>query len=282
MRKLDDTTYNLITNPTILEINAFSSNNKEFPVTTPSYTSKRNHQIISSHFGQNETVGRFHRSSLALVSCKEPQAKGWAIEAIDEDLDRVCWKHNSESPKAHTCLYKRKSQLASGEEMVDMARYQGKTHLLASTMMGICIDASPKRRLTSKEFKRGSLSRCKWDANQMWEIGVNGTLMNSYSGLCATVQKVKGSAIPEGIRAWVATGRQGEVYLAFFNLNRRKTVISAELSKVEDELPSVKFGDSCRCTEVWTGQGCPMTGGSVSMGVDAHGAALLVLNCNPA
>jgi len=29
MRKLDDTTYNLITNPTILEINAFSSNNKE-------------------------------------------------------------------------------------------------------------------------------------------------------------------------------------------------------------------------------------------------------------
>ena len=51
--------------------------------------------------------------------------------------------------------------------MVDVARYQGKTHLLASTIMAICIDASPKRRLTSKEFKRGSLSRCKWDANQV-------------------------------------------------------------------------------------------------------------------
>ena len=29
MRQLDDITYNLITNPTVLEINAFSSNNQE-------------------------------------------------------------------------------------------------------------------------------------------------------------------------------------------------------------------------------------------------------------
>lgn len=29
VRRLDDTTYNLITNPTILEINYFSSNNRE-------------------------------------------------------------------------------------------------------------------------------------------------------------------------------------------------------------------------------------------------------------
>uniref|UniRef100_A0A7C9AV69 Alpha-galactosidase n=1 Tax=Opuntia streptacantha TaxID=393608 RepID=A0A7C9AV69_OPUST len=281
MRKLDDATYNLITNPIVLEINAFSSNNKEFPFVTASYTSKRDNQIISQ-FRHNGTVGRSYRSSLALVSCKEPKAKGWAIEAVDEDLDQVCWKRSSETPKTPTCLYRRKRQVALGEEMVDMAWYQGKTHLLVSMVTAVCIEASPKRRLTSKEFKRGSLSRCKWDANQMWEIGVNGTLMNSYSSLCATVQQVKGSGIPEGIRAWVATGRQGEVYLAFFNLNQGKTVISADLSRVEDELPGVKLGDSCRCTEVWTRQGCPMTGGSVSMAVEAHGAALLVLNCNPA
>ena len=29
VRKLDDTTFNLITNPTLLEINSFSSNNME-------------------------------------------------------------------------------------------------------------------------------------------------------------------------------------------------------------------------------------------------------------
>lgn len=29
VRKLDETTYSLITNPTVLEINSFSSNNKE-------------------------------------------------------------------------------------------------------------------------------------------------------------------------------------------------------------------------------------------------------------
>lgn len=45
--------------------------------------------------------------------------------------------------------------------------YQGKHHLLASKGVEVCLDASPKRKLTSKELRRGSFSKCKRDANQV-------------------------------------------------------------------------------------------------------------------
>ncbi|KAK7287292.1 hypothetical protein RIF29_00507 [Crotalaria pallida] len=104
--------------------------------------------------------------------------------------------------------------------------------------MKFCLDASPKRKITSKELKRGTISPCRWDANQMWELNDNGTLVNSYSGLCATVKSVKVDVNSGGISSWIATGRKGELYVAFFNLSEQKTVIYAKtsyLAKVNHE-----------------------------------------------
>lgn len=51
--------------------------------------------------------------------------------------------------------------------MIYKQQYQGKVHLLASKGVGVCLDASPKWKLTSKELRRGSFSKCKRDANQV-------------------------------------------------------------------------------------------------------------------
>ncbi|XP_074309995.1 uncharacterized protein LOC141644383 [Silene latifolia] len=275
MRKLDDTTYKLITNPTILEINAFSSSNKEFPYITGSHAPIINHHHYSSSQSRRKRKGgRSLTNSLTFASCKETKAMGWSSEAFDQDHYQVCWK-DTEKHVAPFCLYKRKAGVTSDEEVGYCTQYPGKTHLLATTKAPVCLGASPKRRLTSKEFKRGSLSTCKSHANQMWELNTNGTLMNSYSGQCATVEELEG--IPVGIRSWVATGRRGEVYLALFNLNQAKTTISTQLSNLSKVLPGVSSGVAYKCSEVWSGQACQISRDSISMDVEAHGAALLVL-----
>ncbi|PWA67473.1 melibiase family protein [Artemisia annua] len=46
---------------------------------------------------------------------------------------------------------------------------------------------------------------------QMWELSNNGTLVNSYSGSCASMKVMKANAVPGGIRSWIATGRRGNV-----------------------------------------------------------------------
>lgn len=51
--------------------------------------------------------------------------------------------------------------------MIYKNQYEGTLHLLESDGMELCLDASPRRRLTSKEFGGGSFSPCKWDANQV-------------------------------------------------------------------------------------------------------------------
>lgn len=51
--------------------------------------------------------------------------------------------------------------------MMYKQQYQGNVHLLATDAMEVCLDASPTRKLASKEIKRGSFSPCKWDTNQV-------------------------------------------------------------------------------------------------------------------
>ncbi|CAO2828877.1 unnamed protein product [Amaranthus hypochondriacus] len=277
MRQLDEITYNLITNPTVLEINAFSSNNQEFPFVSGSPKSH-----FSIHSGHTKKVGSSRLKSFNFVSCKETKAKGWLVQSVDQDLDKICWKNSFETRGAPFCLYKRKAWINSDEE-VYATQYHGKSHLLATSWTSLCIEASPKKRLTSKEFKRGSLSPCKMDANQMWELNINGTLVSSYSGLCATIKTVEDNAILVGIRSWVATGRRGEVYLAFFNLNQGKTTITTRLSNLARVLPGVKIGALTKCREVWSHQVCHISRGrSISMDVEPHGATLLVLTRNGA
>jgi len=47
----------------------------------------------------------------------------------------------------------------------------------------------------------------------------------------------------------------GEIYIAFFNLNPAKTVISAKISDLAKVLPGKNLnGTSCKCREVWSGK----------------------------
>ncbi|KAL5759970.1 hypothetical protein ACOSP7_018473 [Xanthoceras sorbifolium] len=278
VRKLDETTYSLITNPTALEINYFSSNNIEFPYITGIKGTNKKSKVISPNLSE---VGTSDTHVLGLTTCKDSKANGWSIEALDQDLEQICWKeklgNRFEEP---FCFYKRKTLLTADEETIYNQRYQGQLHLLAGEGMEFCLNASPKRKLTSKESKRGSLSPCKRDANQMWDLNTSGALVNSYSGLCAIANSVEAKVDSGGIRSWIATGRRGELYVAFFNLNTEKTVISTNISSLAKALPGKNLNRaSCKCREVWSGKDYGVIKQSISTTVEKHGCALFVLNC---
>lgn len=279
VRKLDETTYSLITNPTVLEINSFSSNNKEFPYIIGTKGNTRKIKVTPPFHSE---VGESNTHVLGLTSCKDPKANSWSIQSLDQELEEICWKGKSGNKILEPiCLYKSRVLLASDGEMSYKQLYQGKHHLLASKGVEVCLDASPKRKLTSKELRRGSFSKCKRDANQMWELNPSGALISSYSGLCGTVNLVKADAGSGGIRSWIATGRRGEIYIAFFNLNTEKTLISTKISDLAKALPGKKLnGASCKCREVWSGKDYGVLQQTVSTAVEMHGCALFVLNCD--
>ncbi|XVE74933.1 hypothetical protein DITRI_Ditri12bG0058400 [Diplodiscus trichospermus] len=277
VRKLDETTYNLITNPTLLEINSFSSNNMEFPFITGTKGSRSKNKVPSQDLAEGSMLDT---RALGLTTCNDSKAHGWSAKALDQDLEKICWKekfgNKFEEPP---CLYKRKPLLASGVEIIYKQQCQGTLHLLASDGVELCLDASPRRRLTSKEFGGGSFSPCKWDANQMWELNAKGALINSYSGLCATVDTLEADANSNGLRAWIATGRRGEIYLAFFNLNQEKTVVSATIVDLAKVLPWKHLnGASCKYREIWSGE-FGVTKQLISIAVERHGSSLFVLHC---
>ncbi|TKY60227.1 Alpha-galactosidase mel1 [Spatholobus suberectus] len=217
--------------------------------------------------------------SLGLTRCSDSKASGWSIESLNHDLERICWKKSSENKhQALFCVHKRELQFRLDGESMYQEDYRGKHQLVATDRMKFCLEASPKRKVTSKEFKRGSFSPCRWDSNQIWELNSNGTLVNSYSGLCATVEYVEANVNSGGIRSWIATGRKGEIYLAFFNLSEQKAVIYAKTSYLAKVLPDRSI-DTCKGKEVWSGTDVVTTQGTISMNVEIHGCALFALNC---
>ncbi|XP_030475024.1 uncharacterized protein LOC115692341 [Syzygium oleosum] len=278
LRNIDDTTFSLITNPTVLEINSYSSNNVEFPYISGVGPSGRNYEpskMFPTRMEESvvEVVG--------LTSCKDPKASGWLIEGLDQDLERICWKKNMEGRHGEPfCLYKRNSSVKSDKEITYGSQYLGTLPLLASENADFCLNASPRRKITSSEFTRGSFSRCTWNANQIWEFHSNGTLISSYSGQCAIMKKVKANDADAGIRSWIATGRSGEIYLAFFNLNQVDMVIATHVSDLAKGLPG-RSVTSCTGKEIWTDTDYiqPMNDTVAAM-VDSHDSALFVLNCN--
>ncbi|XP_028752356.1 probable alpha-galactosidase B [Neltuma alba] len=280
VRKLDQTTYNLITNPTLLEINSFSSNNMEFPYITSLMDMKiRGQSFAEQMSGSKRSRQKSYTHLIGLTGCAESKAVGWSIESLKEDVERICWTRSSGNKhQAAFCVHKREIRVAL-EESTNQEEYRRKHHLVAAKTKQLCLEASPKRKLTSKEFKRGSFSPCRWDANQMWELNPNGTLVNSYSSLCATVDPAKAKTHSiNGIRSWIAKGRRGEVYVAFFNLNEQKTVISAKTSDLAKVIPGNY--NACECREVWSGKDFDARHGTLSAEVEKRGCALLVLNCH--
>ncbi|KAK4256651.1 hypothetical protein QN277_006348 [Acacia crassicarpa] len=281
VRKLDETTYNLITNPTLLEIDFFSSDNMEFPYITSLDNFKNEAKDLVGKMGRSKRDRQTSSThSLGLIGCNQSKASGWYIESIDQDLHRICWKRSfGNKQQAPFCVHKRELGRALDEDTMYQEDYKGKHHLVAMNRMEFCLDASPKRKLTAKEVKLGTFSPCRWDANQIWELNPNGTLVNSYSGLCATLDSIKETVNSGGLHSWVATGREGQIYVAFFNLNEEKTVISTEMSDLAKVLPGRDFS-SCKCKEVWSGKDIVIVEGKLSMVVAKHGCALFVMNCS--
>ncbi|PIA51625.1 hypothetical protein AQUCO_01100466v1 [Aquilegia coerulea] len=284
LRKLDSITYGIIANPTLLEINSFSMNNREFPYITATNDLRASHLGFITESRRPKEMTALASHVLHLTSCKDHKAKGWVSEVLDNELERICWKDSRRNYRPPFCLYKRKPlvTVASDDEILHKQKYQGKHHLLALDSMESCLDASPKTKLTSQELKSSLFSPCRWDANQMWELNINETLVNSYSGLCGVVKNAKANVNSGGIRSWVATGRRGEIYLSFFNLSSRKMVISAKVSDLNRVHPwrSLHQG-SCTYREVWTGKDYGVAKETISLAVAKHGCALLVLRCSP-
>ncbi|XLU23481.1 hypothetical protein S245_059547, partial [Arachis hypogaea] len=93
--------------------------------------------------------------------------------------------------------------------------YRGKHHLVATNEMKFCLDASPKQKLISKEFKRGTFSACRWDANQMVLVLV---------GFALGLQKEEES---EGLLARIGLSQDS------LKLLKREKIYLAELSLLD-------------------------------------------------
>uniref|UniRef100_A0A2N9HRM0 Alpha-galactosidase n=1 Tax=Fagus sylvatica TaxID=28930 RepID=A0A2N9HRM0_FAGSY len=114
VRKLDETTYKLITNPILLEINSFSSNNIEFPYITSTKGFKSKDEVLDGQTGRRLTDLRTSDTHvLSLTSCTNSKAIGWSIEALDQDLEQICWKEQGSKHQELFCLYKKEPLLAS-------------------------------------------------------------------------------------------------------------------------------------------------------------------------
>ncbi|KAJ4960513.1 hypothetical protein NE237_020423 [Protea cynaroides] len=279
MKNLDETTYDLITNPILLEINSFSTNTTESPYVTGVKILKSGKRVPKWQSRNSKNESALDTPVLSLISCKDQTAKGWAVEAIEEDLERICWKENfGRKHKPPVCFYKKNPRLTSDDEVIYKQQYEGKFYLSTTDKIDFCLDASPNRKLTSQDqLKSSSLSRCRWNLNQMWELNLNGTLVSSYSGLCAAMKNVKGVILDGNFRSWIAIGRQGEIYLSIFNLTPDRMELSSNLPSLANLLPG-RDTSKCRASEVFTGKDYGVAT-VVSIEVETHGAALFILNC---
>ncbi|MQL88373.1 hypothetical protein Taro_020930 [Colocasia esculenta] len=279
-KNIDDSTFNLITNPAILEINSFSKNNEEFPFITGNKDQSRWQPPSLARNARNlKDSDSVSSRVLSLTSCEDPKAKGWHRKMYDQDTNLICWDVK-EKNKTPFCLYGKRPPLASDDEIIYKERYEGNLHLFLKERAGTCMDASSNTKITSSVAKSSFMSPCKWSANQMWGLNKNGTLMSPYSGLCATIKAEKDNSNAGGIRSWIASGRRGEVYFAVFNLKPTSTVASAKVEDMARALSGRRhLTRSCNATEVWSGKSFASIGDVLSTQVNGHGCALFVILC---
>ncbi|XP_022962182.1 alpha-galactosidase-like [Cucurbita moschata] len=269
LRNIDDATFSLITNPTLLEINSFSSNNMEFLKVASTKVSHSQEKIVKWH--SRDMVASVS-PILGLTKCSDSDAAGWVTESLNRGLQKICWKanpkHKYETP---FCVYKRGSQLAIYKEAAS-GHDEG----------DVCLDATQQRKRSSEEFRRGSFFPCRRHENQKWELHSNGTLGNQQSGECAIVKQNDAEGIESGVGSWIATGRGGEVYVALFNLNNEKTEISVKISDLAEALPGKGLGQpSCKCREEWSGKEFGvMSGSTIGTPLQTHASALFTINCS--
>ncbi|KAF3333126.1 Alpha-galactosidase [Carex littledalei] len=281
LRNLDGTTLSLISNPILLEINSYSSNNSEFPhvYTIKKHLRKKNH--IFFKFKEKMYQQKPEKKFLDLTSCNNEKAKCWNATLQTGNPDQICWDLKMRrSDKFSYCLLKRNVLFSSDKDVIYDQEHREIFRLVASQRGDNCLDASPGRKRIASDIQDIRLTSCKWHTSQMWSLNDDGTLVNSYSNMCAKVNSNKVSTTSGGIKSWIATGRKGEIYLAFFNLNPTATHITAKVSDLQDFMGSSFFRQgSCNCTQVWSGKNMQPPKTTISAFVNSHGCALFVLNC---
>uniref|UniRef100_A0A0A8XVW8 alpha-galactosidase n=1 Tax=Arundo donax TaxID=35708 RepID=A0A0A8XVW8_ARUDO len=278
LRHLDSSTLSIITNPTLLKINHYSTNNKEYHYVYVERTSNGEH---SDHLRSPYHVRLRENDGMVigLTACSDEKANGWYMLSQDGKPDHICRNYEIQNDKNISfCLGKTEPRLESDVISICNMEYQAKFHLAVTNTDDACLDASASRRRTASENKFLMFSRCRWHAKQIWELNEKGNLVSSYSRLCATMESRNDGTT--GARAWVATGSKGEIYLAFFNLDPTSRKMTARISELEKVLGRTFVRKHlCSCTEVWSGKNFGLVKEEISAVVNSHGSTVFEIMC---
>ncbi|KAG6544274.1 hypothetical protein Mapa_014277 [Marchantia paleacea] len=83
-------------------------------------------------------------------------------------------------------------------------------------------------------------------------------------------------------RVWAACGESGQVYLAIFNLGRRKKTLAIPIDQIIQALRQRDPQSLWKClgTEAWTNESLEIEDGVLSIEVPSHGSYLYSLSCS--
>lgn len=289
LRNVDDKTMSLLTNPTMLAINSYSTNNREFSQISFVRVSTR------SKLNERQDSNSDSKLFLKIWSCHEKNIKNWTIGTTKEKKE-ICWNDNvAMGSESKMCLH---SRVRSNDSLVPESgggqnlrlKYKEnsrQSHLrLLSIIDEVCLDSSPSKRLTLDHIETNNLAPCNDHASQKWELSPDGGLHSSYTGLCASVSNTKvwnWKQVPQA-RAWIANGSSGQVYVALFNLDTVTLKISIKVDDInntsQNEEITTNNAKNCTGFEVWSGQDLGVVGDKIAIDVVSHGCALIVLTCN--
>ncbi|KAL9672531.1 hypothetical protein QQ045_028782 [Rhodiola kirilowii] len=196
---------------------------------------------------------------------------GWLTDpASNEGPHRSCGLTPDEQKTQVTLWSIAKSPLVFGGDMRKLDNYTYQL-LTEPTLLQINSDSS-----NNKEFAKivGNQTARK---EQNWLVSLWRSI---YAILTPFVVTGSSNNTPTGVRSWVATGNQGETYVAFFNRNDGETVISAKLADLDVALPGRNITGVCNVKEIWSGNDLGVVQKSLQANVSSHGVALFVLSCN--
>ncbi|XP_028794681.1 alpha-galactosidase-like [Neltuma alba] len=81
-----------------------------------------------------------------------------------------------------------------------------------------------------------------------------------------------------GLRSWMATGNDGKVYVAYFNLNQEISRMVMNMSALGNVLLAGRSLANCNGQDVWN-ENNKVTNGTIFANVGPHGCSLFVLTC---
>ncbi|XP_024524653.1 alpha-galactosidase [Selaginella moellendorffii] len=277
LRNIDQATYAMITNPTILEINTHSTENTEYYAGT--------------------LPGTEDVPLLTLVSCDESSSKThWTLEK--KQNARICWNASRTTSSRSSVLSGCFNWTSLSDSSLSDTESKGAIRLWTSDFGELCMDSQPNLPSSIGMFASKRFSFCSMENSQAWQLLPNGKLLSPSTGFCAEVKEVA------PIRIWLARGLKGQYYVAFFNLGQNSTTVTYSLAGLQQRQPGLKLAttrargaqdpeapktqpgldaddSSTQCTgeEVWSRTELDKVE-SLSALVPSHGCALFSLICS--